>query len=137
MRTCTLRCALITGGLLALASLSWAATGTAGAASPGSTASAASAAAAAGHPPAAAPKASAPKAAAAAPLIDINSANRKQLKTLPGLGDAEVQRLIAGRPYLSKAELVSKNVITTGAYLSIKHLIIAKQPVKAKAKGAG
>jgi|GEM_PF-4587416 len=66
--------------------------------------------------------------------IDINSASRKELKTLTGIGDAEADRIVAGRPYLSKAELVNRNVLPVGPYLSIKNQIIAlqKNPPKAK-----
>jgi DNA uptake protein ComE-like DNA-binding protein len=91
-----------------------------------STASAAaSAAAPAGHP-VATPKS---KAASAGPatLVDINSAGRKELKTLPGIGDAEANKIIANRPYLSKTELVSKNVLPVGPYLELKNRIIAMQ----------
>jgi len=67
--------------------------------------------------------------------VDINSASRAELKTLPGIGDAEAGRIIAGRPYLSKADLASKNVIPTGTYLSLKNQVIAiqKTPPKSKA----
>jgi competence protein ComEA len=80
--------------------------------------------------------AAAKKATPAAPveLVDINSASRAQLKTLPGIGDAEADKIIAGRPYLSKAELVSKNVLPTGPYLSIRKRIIAMQKSPPTAK---
>ena len=68
------------------------------------------------------------------PLVDINGASRAQLKTLPGIGDAEANKIIAGRPYLSKAELVTKNVIATGPYLSLKDRIIAMQKSAPKPK---
>ena len=73
--------------------------------------------------------ATASNAAPAAPkeLIDINSASRAQLKTLPGIGDAEADKIIAARPYLSKADLVSKKVLGAGPYVSIKRQIIAIQ----------
>lgn len=61
-------------------------------------------------------------------LVDINSAGRAELKTLPGIGDAEADRIIAGRPYLSKAELVTKNVMPEGVYVSLRKQIIARQP---------
>lgn len=60
--------------------------------------------------------------------VDINSASAKQLKKLPGIGDAEAARIIAGRPYGSKLWLVTQNVIPEGYYVNIKHLIIAGQP---------
>jgi DNA uptake protein ComE-like DNA-binding protein len=74
--------------------------------------------------------ASAPRAAKATkvdPPIDVNSATRAQLLTLPGIGNAEADRIVAGRPYLSKADLASKRVIPTGVYLSLKGRVIAKQ----------
>jgi DNA uptake protein ComE-like DNA-binding protein len=67
-------------------------------------------------------------------LVDINSASRAQLRTLPEIGDAEATRIIAGRPYLSKADLASKNVIPTGVYLSIKSRIVALQKQEPKRK---
>lgn len=73
------------------------------------------------------------KGAAATPvneapvLIDINSASLAQLKTLPGIGDVEAKRIIAGRPYLSKAGLVTEQVIPAGIYQAIRHRIIAIQ----------
>lgn len=85
----------------------------------------------AGHASAAAKRAAPP---APAELIDINSASRAQLKTLVGVGDAEADKIIAGRPYLSKAELVTKNVMGTGPYMSIKSRIVAMQTSPSKAK---
>lgn len=64
---------------------------------------------------------------AAAKPIDINSASRSQLKKLPGIGDAEAARIIAARPYRSKAELVTKQVLPEGVYLSLRRRIMAGQ----------
>jgi len=64
--------------------------------------------------------------------IDINSASRDQLKTLPGIGDAEANRIISGRPYHSTADLAERGVIPTGVYVSLKGRIIAKQKSKGK-----
>jgi len=85
-------------------------------------------------PPASAPapagpaSAAAKKAAPATPvkLVDINSASRKELMTLPGIGTAEADKIIANRPYLTKTELVSKAALPVGPYVSLKHLVIAK-----------
>jgi len=83
-----------------------------------------------GVPPAAgahSPGAQVPRAQRPAP-IDINSASLAQLKTLPWIGDAEAARIIKGRPYLSKAGLVTKKVLPAGIYQSIRHRITAIQP---------
>lgn len=82
-----------------------------------------------GHPPMGKPSATPQKPAATKPakLVDINSASRAELKTLQGVGDAEAARIVAGRPYLSKAELVTKNVLPEGVYVALKNQIVAKQ----------
>jgi DNA uptake protein ComE-like DNA-binding protein len=72
-----------------------------------------------------------------AKLIDINSASRAQLKTLPGIGDAEADRIIASRPYPSKAKLGADKVVSGETYWAIKGLIVAKQPEPPKAKADG
>jgi competence protein ComEA len=67
-------------------------------------------------------------------LVDINSASHKELKTLPGIGDAEADKIIANRPYLTKTELVTKQVLPTGPFLSLRNRVIAMQPIKPKGK---
>ena len=66
--------------------------------------------------------------------VDINSASKAELKKLTGIGDAEADRIIAGRPYLSKAHLVTRKVIPHGVYEQIRKQIIAMQKPKAKKK---
>jgi len=92
-----------------------------------------------------------PKGAAAAPsvasqanaspapakLVDINSASRAELKTLPGIGDAEAERIIKARPYPSKAKLGADKVVSDETYLAIKGRIVAVQPAAPKADGKG
>lgn len=79
-------------------------------------------------------KPKAAKATAKVKLVDINSANKKELKTLPGISDAEADKIIAGRPYLTKAHLVTDNVLPRGTYENLKALVIAKQKLEPAAK---
>ncbi len=66
-------------------------------------------------------------------LLDINSASEQALQQLPGIGTAYAAKIVQNRPYASKNQLVSKQVIPSATYEKIKDLIIAKQGAATKA----
>jgi len=74
---------------------------------------------AASHSTAAVPKAG---------LVDINTATAAELKGLPGVSDGDSAKIIQGRPYADKNQLVSRHVVSEATYDKIKDHLIAKQP---------
>lgn len=71
-----------------------------------------------------------PHALPAADLLDINTASPAQLNALPGFGPAYTRRVIAGRPYSAKNQLVTRGVLPKSAYDLVSSRIIAHRPAR-------
>jgi competence protein ComEA len=74
-------------------------------------------------------KAATPKAGE---LVDINSATADELKAIPGIGEAYSAKIIEGRPYRAKNELVQKKILPQAVYDKVKNHIVARQATAKK-----
>jgi len=78
--------------------------------------------------PSKAPAEQAPKQMKLKP-IDINTAPEDDF-ALVGIDRATAKKIVQARPFRSKADLVSKQIMTKEQYDKVKDLLVAKQPPK-------
>lgn len=70
--------------------------------------------------------AKAPKSA----RVDINTASKSELTALSGVDDTTAQKIIDGRPYARKNQLITKKIMSQTTYDTIKGEIVAKKSKK-------
>jgi len=68
------------------------------------------------------------------PAVDINSAGKEDLMKLPGITDETAQKIVDGRPYKSKADLIKKSILTKAEYGKVRNRIVARQEKSAEMK---
>jgi mono/diheme cytochrome c family protein len=65
-------------------------------------------------------------------LVDLNSASKKILMTLPGIAESDAANIVAGRPYKSTLQFKTRNIVSANTYAQIADRVIAKQPGRTK-----
>ncbi len=62
---------------------------------------------------------------ARAALVDVNTATVDQLQAVPGMGATYAKRIVGGRPYTSKRQLLTRGILPQDVYAKVKGFIIA------------
>jgi mono/diheme cytochrome c family protein/DNA uptake protein ComE-like DNA-binding protein len=60
--------------------------------------------------------------------VDLNSASKEILMTLPGINEADAANIIAGRPYRSSLQFKTRNIVNAATYAKIAGLVVARKP---------
>src|SRR5437868_462946 len=63
-------------------------------------------------------------------LLDLNTASKEDLVALSGIGFSYAQKIIDGRPYARKEELVTRNIVSLASYGKIKDQVRVQHPTK-------
>ncbi len=66
------------------------------------------------------------------PLLDINVATLSQIAGLPGMGPVYARRVVEGRPYTAKNQLVTRGILPQASYEKIRDRIVAHRATAVK-----
>src|SRR5438105_12994391 len=66
-----------------------------------------------------------------AKIVDINSAPEADIAAV-GISMAVAKKIVDGRPYRNKRDLVTRQLLSKDEYDNVKNAIVAKQPPKPK-----
>jgi competence protein ComEA len=59
--------------------------------------------------------------------LDLNVATKEQLVSLPGVTEAEAERMVAGRPYNEPGDLVTRHIMSKSEYDKIADRVTARR----------
>lgn len=60
--------------------------------------------------------------------VDLNSATQNELAFMLKIPAEVAARIVAGRPYPTKARLLTQNIVSAEVYAAIKDRVVARQP---------
>jgi competence protein ComEA len=55
--------------------------------------------------------------------LDLNSASEKDLAALPGIGEAGAKKIVKGRPYRTKGDLVRRKILDQATYGKVEDIL--------------
>src|SRR5689334_3217755 len=59
--------------------------------------------------------------------LDLNSASKDQLMSLPGMSPADADRVIAARPFAAAVDLVNRHILSKAEYDRISDRVVTKK----------
>ena len=59
--------------------------------------------------------------------VDLNSASLNELKAVPGMTEANAKKIIDGRPYARRRDLLAKKVLDQESYDKVKERVYTKR----------
>ncbi len=68
------------------------------------------------------------KAPAKVKPVELNSASVQDLQQLPGISEALARKIVAGRPYRSKANLVTRGILPEAVYQALRKRVTVVPP---------